>query len=558
MQKKISALTGLIALCFTLKLLIINYGLPFQFHPDEVGILKDPVRLLLKYKELNFSSPTSLFNWLFLIWDFFVFLFGLIIGKWHNIAEFQAMFVAEDTFIILASRTFSIVLSLTAQLILLKLGKLIFKKHIFFMCFALAIIFNPIELISNVWIKFDPLCYIFHSALLFYFYKYFILNEEKLKSKLILLCFLGLSVRIEFIAHLVCVIGHELMKSKIPPKKKLQELFYPSIKGIALYSIITLYPLSLFYNETTNLSTQRPYEEVIFERYSATISSGEIFNNILNNTYFYLYNFLFISIGPLICCITIFWILKEKQFKIFIWLLLLLIVPVLLYVIATPHYILGVSVLFIFLSSIGIYFAQINFKLKSFISIFNALYVVSIGLQVVYCANNITDPRLTGRTYLLENSKQTDTIAIEGYLCPGLYAPIEECPDVLLEKSIIVQRYKIGTGETFRLKSQKPNANCRNVLEVWKEDRFSGTPNKGEWINTYDTLSFPLSSITFFSSIADYTGKGNSTAFSAFINNNFILDKHYSVHFFDKRLYSLLPNDGFFFSSCIYKNKRRV
>lgn len=562
MSEKNKIYAGMIFICCILKLLLIRYGIPFHFHPDEIGILKDPVKLLLKYKNADFSSPTSLYNWVSAAWDIVIFGAGYLAGKWNSINEFQVAFVGENIFILIMARFLSLILSITGQAIFLNLGKQIINNKILYICYSLVIIFNPIELISDVWIKFDPLCYLFHALVIYYFYNHFVTGKIKSRTTLYLLCFLALSLRIEFIAYLGCILCHELVSRDVPARQIITKIVLPFAKGLLLYCCITLYPVTLAYKHfaerpTINMSTQKPYEEVIFSRLLTVIEEGQLLNHIGQNSYTYLFSYLFIVIGPLVCMGSILLLYREKSFRVFILLIVFLLFPVLLYVVATPHYILGLSAIIILLGFI--YFdMRLNNKLKHVIAILSSIYVISLGSQVALLANDSSnEPRLKGRLYLLSHTAAKDTIAIENYMNPGLSPPIEECPDVLLEKSLMVRKYNIGTGETYKLKAQVHNSECRNVLEIQAEDRFFTTPFKGKWVNTFDTLTFPMKNISFFVSMTNYSDSWRSDDFSIFIKNNFIAVQKYKMHFADLRLHALLPNEGFFFPAYLYSSRHR-
>ena len=61
MSARRATLTGaaFAVLSIALKLLIVRYGLPYEFNPDEPYILKDPFKLTFLYTSGDFRSPTD-------------------------------------------------------------------------------------------------------------------------------------------------------------------------------------------------------------------------------------------------------------------------------------------------------------------------------------------------------------------------------------------------------------------------------------------------------------------------------------------------------------------
>lgn len=141
-------------------------------------------------------------------------------------------------------RILSLILSTLAAYVLYDLIRKITKVKWIQIIGLITLMYNPFELISNIWIKYDPYVYLVFCILLFYVYSYVVLKDLSLKKKLYIWMFISLTVRIDLIIVLIAVGLYDVGKLTIK-----NVLFYVQsnwkliLIGTLTYSLITLLPI---------------------------------------------------------------------------------------------------------------------------------------------------------------------------------------------------------------------------------------------------------------------------------------------------------------------------
>lgn len=552
---------GLLLIGLLLKLSLCTYGLPYLFHPDEPYIFKDPFKLLYNYRNMDFSSTTNLYFWVLILWYSVYFVFCLITGNISGLTQFQNLLIAEDPSIILFGRLLSILLSLIGSYFILKIIIKTTKDTILQFLFGLTLILNPIEIISNVWIKFDTATYCFLSILFYMSYKYLIENNTHLKNRIYILSFVALSIRIDLIAFLIAFafIDFSLARKKETAKPFILQRLKPAFTGIILYLIITLLPLTLLIGSKESVSAKipvtKPFESAIVSK-SVQFSFSLILDNIIANLGFYLLTCTIVTFGPFII-LPIITHLKNRFEKPFLKLLLLVIVilfmPLLVFGYHAPHYYLLSALALLVLSFLSISVIK-NTKYRYFVAIFNLLYTASITFQIIYAINFQPDTRITAKQYMLKTTSKTDLIAIEKYLNAGFFPPINECPEVLLEKIEAIKKYNIGTGETFKSQVSKINSGeCRKILEISAPKRFKNTEYENKWAIDYSPTLLLKKSPDYFISMIDYNRQMHPGSFSSALLANYSIISKFEPNFIDPRIKIVIANENYYPCFYIYK-----
>jgi len=547
-----------------IKLCIINYGLPYMFHPDEAYIYKDSFKILFNYAHLDFSGTTNVYFWILALWYSLYFVFGLLTNQIHGMSEFRDMLAAEDPAIILHGRLLSVLFSLAAAYFLLQIVKKITKGKILHLIIGLTLILNPLEIISNNWIKFDAPCYCFLAILINLSYKFFVEDQTQLRNKIYIFGFLAAALRIDLAAFFIAFLFIDFSMHSPGNDRKifLKKLFKPVSIGIFLYLIITLLPFVMLSNAMGHTSDEsvpvtKSFENAILSKMFRDNSVAGIFKIIFSNIKFYFVNCTLIALGPIVILLIVLRaknLFKNKFHRLLLLVIIILSIPLLLFGYHAPHYFLLISTILLILSFSSAVSIQ-NTSLKYSLIIFNFIYIGSLSLQIIFSIANKEDTRIASKDYVIRNTNANDFIAIERYLTPGYFPPIEECTDVLKEKLRILQKYKMGTGETFKMKIKKADPDCRKILEVSSPKRYKNTEYENIWCIDYDPELLKKANPSCYISMKNYFNEKLNDPYTATITQNFKLEKAFTPGFADPRIEPTMAFENFFPELYFYRKK---
>jgi len=489
MNSKNTTLIGLILitiLSIINKVFFIQYGLPFSLHPDEILIYKDPLKLLLLYKEFNFSASTNLFNWLLSVWTILVYLFGKLFGFWASFEEYKLQLVLESGTIIFSFRILALLLTTIGNLLLFRLITLISKDTIVILLSALCIVFNPIENVSTNAIKFDPISYLTFCVLLYCSWNYFIQkSNNKNRIILYLLSFLSITVRVEYFGWIITLI---VVDFYINYNKKIvfyiKENWKIFVGGCIIYSLISLYPVVIIYKiiypNTTSLGTATSFLEFMGKGFLDQILSEKFLQKTIDNFLYYL------GIILLVFPYIIFLFISSKKQNGFVLInfsfLIALLFFLIIYIYAAPHYFLIPSLIII----ITVIYKLANLSNKKIATISLCiifLFNFSIALQFTLFVLSEQDSRIVAGKFILNQIPEKSVLAIENYSMNGSYPPlIFECKETYLKKYETIKKSKKGTGETWLAKSNLNPEKCYTIIDIFNTDYFKNTELEGQYI----------------------------------------------------------------------------
>ena len=540
----------IIIVSIMLKFSLLNYGNPFLFHPDEPYIYKDSFRILYAFSQKDFGVILNPYNFLLSIWYGISFPIGKVFGLWNSFEDFKTQILAENFNIIYIGRIFSFVMSLIASFLLYKYFSK--KKNLFNQIIIASIIFfNPIEWISDLWVKFDSFCYLINVVVLIGLIKY--KNNKISIVKIALLLGFAFATRMDFISYLIgfLILSKYAILPKLNFKKIFSFLILFSISYLLLTNILLHTVLDKFITQKIAIETEQGFIPVFWNKITQ-YKFYDILTNIYTNMVYY--SFLHIAINlPLIAydgLILKFKVIRQKEFiflQFTIWIFLLL------FNYNAPHYWLvsQVAYLFFILNN----YQEIKMKKKSIlISIGLIFYVVSICFQFFGFINFKKDTRIIAAEFVYSNSPPNALIAIEEYQNIGLMPPISECAEHLLDKAKYIQLKKIGTGLTFAAKAKTIiNKDCRKIIEIDSKNRFGDDSIAKTYVNTYDIENFFIQKPTMFISKFDCETKqnGKKALFFETVFKKSISKKDIHQYFFDPRLL-FFEKENFYPSFFIY------
>ena len=126
------------------------FGKPFHFHPDEGALLKRPLKLLLLYKNGDFSNSISVYVWIQNIWYGISFLIGKIFNLWPDFQTFKNSILLEKWEILFLFRILSVLLTMLGHLVLIKLLRKLTKNNLYFIIISVEFHAEPPPLLKGV------------------------------------------------------------------------------------------------------------------------------------------------------------------------------------------------------------------------------------------------------------------------------------------------------------------------------------------------------------------------------------------------------------------------
>jgi hypothetical protein len=491
---------AMLCIILPLKWLMINYGLPYQTHVDEMTVLTDPFKKLLLYAQGDFSVPTNLFNWLMVVWYGIVFVIGLIGGAWSGFADFKLFLLSSSGELLLTGRLFSVVASVAGAIIITKLIFRITKNTLERILFALIFVFNPAEIIGSNLVKYEGIAYLFYAAILYLGYGYFVEREKNRRYILYLLLFLALSLRVEMIAYLAgfAIYDFFVEERTTPFIRRIGVFFKPFAYGVILYCVITLYPLALVYkvtypNATQQLTVSPTYEEAIVTKFP---SAGYLFSTMLDSS-FYLQGFLAIM-GPLAL---LFFVLSLKRrdthflyIPFVITFFALAIFPV-----KNAYYMLNSSVIILLAFAIYVSKEIRSVKWRYICTSVTLLWILSFSVPHFFTLWYYKDSRIRARDYLLKKTSPEDYIYTE-----GVFTSIYDKPARYILRSE-ASKLAGGTGLSSELIASRVTDNeSRYIMTVSEWEPFDGTAFENVFNNYYDTSLLAAQRPKFYLYIPDF------------------------------------------------------
>ncbi len=533
----------LIVVSFILKLSMANYGNPYLFHPDEPYIYKDAFKQLYLISEGDFSFVTNPYNILLSIWYAICFPFGKLFGLWVSFADYKQQVIAESFNVIYIGRIFSFLISATASLFLFKY---FIKNHNNFnkVIIAFFIFFNPIEWISNFWIKFDPICYLTNVIILIQIFKY---TEGKITAiKLGFWLGLAFAVRMDFVSYIVGV-GMLMFLKKIS-RPTLNDSVKLILVALLTYLITTNLLLHVLLSNLSqsakNIDTNEGFIVVFIDKIKTFTWLGLV-TNVKNNTLFYVVVFVITSL-PLLLYDFFYLKFKTIKSKEVILLQLFLVFILLIFSYSAPHYFLVTQVCYlIFL--LKDYVAVVKTRSMLFVFIACIIWNSTLAFEIVYYINFVKDTRLEASDYVIKNTLPNDIIAIEGYQNVGLVPTINECSEQFLAKAAYIKKAGLGTGKTFEAKAMVENKNCRKIIEVDVMNRFGSDSSANSFVNTYDIKLLKKYKPAFF-----VTTENKNSKFYSFIKEHTVNVMNIEQNYIDPRMY-LFRKEPFNISFIVHK-----
>jgi hypothetical protein len=551
MSTRRAALAGaaFAALSIALKLLIVRYGLPYEFNPDEPYILKDPFKLTFLYTSGDFRSPTNLYFWVLQVWYGLVFLGGLVMSRWHNFGEFRNLIVAESEVILLWGRLFAVACSGAAVWILYRVAERTIGDRRLRWLLGATLAVNPIDLVSSVWLKFDGPGMLLNALVVAALVRYLNGHETAARRRLYMLAVVACSFRIDFAAVLAGIVCYE-----VATRQALRPMIPTFLAAGALYCVITLMPVAIVARAFTSpaprtVLVSNTFEENISAN-ASILTPATVTRTIGANVAFY--GTLLLAFGPAL--LVALWSVARPALplaRIALFLFAALLIPVLVFPINGTRYLLLPSVYLLLSAGWTLQVIQRPVVRHTLMTL-TLLCAASLAAEAIVSIRTQPNPRLQAARYLLDRSRENESIALENYVNQGYHAEVAECPEDLALKAKATREAGLGSGETYQLHSQRERGECRRIIEVGNADRFGRSAYAGRWSNKYDVPSLP----DWFSSNTDYGGGTPARPeFAKSLLQRYVLAQAFEPRYADPRLRLLLEGTPFHMTLYVYRRR---
>jgi hypothetical protein len=339
--------------------------------------------------------------------------------------------------------------------------------------FAGMILFNPIELNSVNWIKYEAIVYLFTVINLYLAEEYFLQGNKSWRSYIYIFSILSVSVRIELVVFFLGFLIADVYQHKAQKYTFFRSLIRPILFGLIGFALITLYPLKfLVAQPADHLLTSKAYETAILNDLSlASIIRG------IKKTGYYIQAMLAL-LGPI--AISFLGIFFFKKYRYIAISFMLLTIVLIVYPIKNIHYLMAISVIVLYgFIQLSQQLSQQIFKILVLISFF---WCISFSLEQVFLIARVGDLRMPATEYVLGTTEKTDTIYVE-----GIFSQIRDKP----------ARYRIKVDAAKEIGSTgKSNEylagivgeeGTRTVITVSDFEPFAGTRYMNAFNNKYDS-----------------------------------------------------------------------
>lgn len=520
---------------FSFQLILSFYGKPFVYHPDEIAILKRPLKLIYLYLNSDFSQTSSLYMWIQNIWFGVCYIIGIIFGFWGDFDSFKNAVIIEKWEVIHLFRILSITLTTIGNFFLIKtLSKFNFKRKTL-LIFALIIVLNPIVILNTFWIKYEALSFLIFSILIYSTFNYFVHNKKN-NFNLYIIIFIAITTRVELFIYVGFIILYDVLRMHNGIKDYIIKNWIKFIIGFGIYSVITLRPISLifnlFYASSSDVGKFNNYSKVISEDL-LNIMPVEYYLNALT----YYSALILIAFPPMI----IYLIKYYRKLNV----LNFLTIPTIFFFIILvfhskhigSHYIVLVSVFFM------IYYCYISSikqsKTTSIFALATLLYLLSLNIELISFIKNRPDNLRLASNYINNNVASKSTILVEDFGNPGFSPPLYECNSFLKMKYEAIILKGGGTGQTAKQKSKQIEPKvCYKIVDMFSEDYFKDTDLENKFVHLKSNFNSSIN-LNYFDAIVlnNMNNRFWINNISDFQKKEFKTSKH-----FDFRINYILKN----------------
>lgn len=539
------------------KLLIVRYGLPLEFNPDEPYILKEPFKLAYLYSHGVFAYTTNMLYWILQIWYGLLFVAGRAVSYWTSVAAFKEALVAEAGVLLLWGRLLGVLTSACAIFVLARLIVRTTSGRWSQVLIAGSLALNPIDLVATPWLKFDGVAALLNAILIVAFVRYLESQSTRDRRRLYVLVILACALRTDFILFPPVLVAYDWWR-----RRPFRDVLTAALAGVALYSLVTLAPLVYVYQWATanravpSINVSGTFEAHIFNRLVSDWRTGALLRNPAAGLKFY--TPILLNVG--LPFIVLAWrgLRRTPHAQLMLGLACSSFALMLIPSSVATRYALPLSVYLLLGAGWAInHLRRPALRLGLAIGCFGI--AASLTIEILGAILTKTDPRIDAADYLLSHSRASDVIAVEDYINPGRHAALSECPDELRKKAAATIESKSGSGETFAAWAARPAGNCRRIIEIADTDRFAGSSYRGRWINTYDpeALGQLATPPQFFTTNLPYSplAAARHPSFAQFVLAHYDLVQIFEPRYVDPRIRVLLEGTPYFVRLYVYQRK---
>jgi hypothetical protein len=474
----------LVVVSVGLKLPLAWYGLPNTFCHDEIVIFKEPFKMAALYASGDFRSPTNLGYWAVSLWFGIVFLVGRIVGAWPDFAQFRTLVVAESPTLLFWGRIFIIASAATGLWILARvLARTVADPALRALTLA-TIALNPIDLVSNAWIKLDGLAFLLAAMIIAAIVSYAAEGSLAARRRVYLVATVACTLRPDFFVMLAAFAGYDMFVAGKP----VRPLIGTAIICVASFLVITLRPLAILQplwesGPDAAIVVVEPFEEAKIRQITRMFAQADVGGALLANLTFYGVQLLWF--GPAVAAIM--WPGLERHSGAILLAVIagLMLVPVMVIDLQASRYLLLPLVCLILGAAWRLGTAAP--RRLALCAMSGTLVIAgSVTLSAALELQIAPDPRVRAGAYLLSHTTPRELVALEEAKLIGGNPVLDECPEALREKAAALKAARLSTGETMLAQARRSGVDCRVVIELRDDDPYAGTPVSGRFVNRFD------------------------------------------------------------------------
>ena len=483
-----------------LRLLPIEYGLPFVYHPDETHLIFNFGKFLEGMARGSFSMDTSAFYYPLAVVYGAYFVFGWITGRFSSLGDFKEAFILDDPTLHLLGRGVAASFSVAALLLTYALGKRIYGRLAGVIA-SLLMAASLIDISSSHWVKLDST--VTFVMLLSVLAMLRIIGREGPRASWLagLAVGVAMATRVDsFVLLPLLALAHVVQpegESRRPRWGDLfnRELFASLGIAVATYLVVSFRLVEFV---SRDLLGNAP----IFRTREGAASIiefllvGDVFVSLWHNVWFYQSDALLGTCGIVLTGLVLLGVIRamisrRPEELVILAFLALSLVPLLTFSVYGTHYILRLVPFLMILAAAAIVTISTWMNRKPALLWMAVLVVVAAAQPAYFSVTYVnyvltnTDTRDRARAWIYQNIPFGERIAVQKYYELPRYLPaLHETREQVEKKLAIVRSDGRSSGLAFEARLAKYPKDTYEIVNLSIEPHWSAP---GAYLeNAYD------------------------------------------------------------------------
>ena len=417
-------LSGILFLAVVLRLIGVNWGMPYIYHPDERFIIARGVYFFTGDLNPHFFNYPSLLMYIMFIVNIAVYAIGFVLGKFNSVEMFTDMYRSNPGIFYIPNRVIIVIFAVLTLYATFKLADYLYGRKTAFLSLILFT-FLPVHIIHSHFVTSDVPCILF--VVVSFYYSIKILDHDQNKNYILAAVFAGLAAGTRYNSGVIilCVAFAHVIKTWLKSQGSIKNRLFIAIKAVFASKIFIAGFLAIFIYLLTTPYTIFDFKEfwggLRFEMQHQRIGHGLLFVGIGNKILYEIFS-VFQNWGGsfllfLMIAASLWKLVKLDKYTLlfFFWLCLHFAIIVTSNVFFIRYSLNIIPFCLILTAHMLVYFYESRQKVFKIISIsFTGLVVIYLVSASLIMVKNTaaTDPRTLAKQWIDDNIKHSESIGI--------------------------------------------------------------------------------------------------------------------------------------------------